>query len=790
MHTILITEADPKIADLLKTQIEKRGYEVMLASTMEECQSVLHASIPDIILIDLNTADENFFKYYNTICNDLTIGKVQRLFIEGSHKEALGAKLRQEFGESIIKKPLRISQLLSEVNRLMGHSQMSLASTGQSIPVTGMDLGQAPATSSLPQEEDKETTTQRKLAAFLGRQIGNVVLQREIGRGGMGAVFIGQQTTLERDVAVKVMLPDLVGDNNALVRFRREALAIARLKSPHIVQVFDAGSTEDNVFYIVMEFLEGGTVDDHLKMNTRCAVDEAVDVMIQVASGLEVAHNAGLIHRDLKPSNLMINASGHVTITDFGLVREHGIEQGEQLTRQGSLLGTPYYLSPEQASAAKLDPRTDLYSLGIIGYELLTGEVPFTSNNLLDILVMHHNLPLPDPRKKIKVGIPEALVQILMRLAAKKADERYPHAGALLQDLRALKANLPVGGGQIGIPHVSASVAPISTNHPNFSLTTSSGQRLSEYAARSELSIAREDAEGKAMLRASGEIFERQGVFPDAWIRALSISVGVIQQLQTLPGLGTWQFAHIETIKRILHIHPHGELYEAVLLQSNNRMASMSLQMQAPAPPLQTQSDPFLHISSIAGVQGLLMFNQHGQLQRQHYNTMMDEELIRVRLAPLPQLLQSVPINMIGIDTTYDQGRVFVWDMDDQMLFVIANASVNKAILTSALSSQLALFTSKKQTPNTISASVYPDLPADVTASPALMKEIKQAYSRSIGPIADLTMKKEAKKMGFSRKSFPRDKLEEYVTRLGAQLDTSKQQEFIDKALSIIEKDQ
>jgi serine/threonine protein kinase/ActR/RegA family two-component response regulator len=775
MHTVVILETDPKTADVLQSQLEKRQFQTTVFARLNEARQALQSNTPDLLLIDLNVADQDFTSFYQWLLSDPTYQHVPRLFIEGTSRAQAAQAIRSQSGDPILKKPLRLSQLLSEMHTLIERKQPAAQPPSHS---------HAP----LPAEPDPQDEVNRRLSAFIGSSIGNVVLQKEIGRGGMGAVFLGRQTTLDRAVAVKVMLPDLVGQGSALARFQREALAIARLKSPHIVQVFDAGTTTDGTFYITMEFLEGGTVDDHLQMQTRCTTQQTIDILCQVLLGLEVAHNAGLIHRDLKPSNLMINDSGHVTITDFGLVREHGVDETDKLTKQGSLLGTPYYLSPEQATGAQLGPRTDLYSLGIIGYELLVGEVPFTSHNLLDILVMHHNLPLPDPRAKIKSGIPEELVAILMRMAAKKPDERFLNATEVLQALRSLhiQPSQPMPHQYAPNP-VLPSISPAAQGR--FKLTTNSDNRLQHFSSQSDVTLDRENAVGKAVVRASGEVFERQGTFPDTWVRALSICVGVIQQLQTLPGLGQWSFAQIEAPDHILHIHPHMDMYESILLHPDKNRASMNLSAHA-APALNPSStvvDPFVHISSIAGVLGILMFDSSGHLTQAHYNTQTDEELIRVRLAPLPQLLQSIPISFVGIDATYEQGRVFLWDMDDQTLFVITTPHVNKTVLTMSLASQLMLLKGKRQDPRTLSRSIYPELPANETVPTELMKQIKKEFARSIGPIADLTIKKEAKRMGFSRKQFPKEKLHELLQRLSNPLDASKQQDFLDKANALVD---
>ncbi|MEM1009496.1 MAG: serine/threonine-protein kinase, partial [Myxococcota bacterium] len=205
---------------------------------------------------------------------------------------------------------------------------------------------------------------------FIGKQFGSATLESEIGRGAMGAVFRGHQNVLKRPVAVKIMLTNLMGDKTAAQRFHKEALATASLKSPHIVQIYDAGVTKDGLFFMVMEFLEGETLDTLLERKQHFHLQDAIHLIQQIASGLQTAHQSGLTHRDIKPSNIIVDPQQHATITDFGLVRNRSeVRQ----TQTNVILGTPAYLAPEQASNVEPDARTDIYSLGIVFYEMLTG---------------------------------------------------------------------------------------------------------------------------------------------------------------------------------------------------------------------------------------------------------------------------------------------------------------------------------------------------------------------------------------------------------------------------------
>lgn len=273
---------------------------------------------------------------------------------------------------------------------------------------------------------------------LLGREIGNVVIQKELGRGAMGAVFLGYQKVLERSVAVKVMLPTGTDTQLALGRFRREAQAIARLRSPYIVQVFDTGVTSDQLFYIVMEFLEGKTLTSHLEGEESFPVSLALEVAWQVAKGLDVAHQAGIVHRDIKPDNLMISNDHQVSITDFGLARGDAHSQTlEDVTVDGSILGTPAYMAPEQILSQPLDGRCDIYALGLVLFEMLVGHHPFEDKDPMTILTNQVQKPLPDPRQWLP-NLSEEVCRLLQQMTAKDRENRIQNSGLLAKELEVL----------------------------------------------------------------------------------------------------------------------------------------------------------------------------------------------------------------------------------------------------------------------------------------------------------------------------------------------------------------
>ena len=274
---------------------------------------------------------------------------------------------------------------------------------------------------------------------------GRYRIDEAIGRGGMSTVYKGFDTTLERPVAVKVMHRDVARDGDQLERFRREARAIARLSSPYVVGVIDAGEDEDGTPFIVLEYVEGETLKDRIKRMGRLPVTEAVAYAIEVARGLQAAHESDIVHRDVKPQNVLLNEDGAARVTDFGIARSL---RDEGLTADGRVLGTTDYVSPEQALGHGVTPQSDLYSLGVVLYEMLTGDVPFRGETPVSVAMHHVRDELPD----VQAGRPEissALAAIVDTATAKDLDVRYRDAAALIADLEEALAIESARAGQL-----------------------------------------------------------------------------------------------------------------------------------------------------------------------------------------------------------------------------------------------------------------------------------------------------------------------------------------------------
>src|SRR5919109_298449 len=255
-------------------------------------------------------------------------------------------------------------------------------------------------------------------------------LEARLGSGGMSTVYLARDDTLERWVAVKVMHREISDQPDQLERFRREARAVAQLSHPNVVAVIDAG--EDGGYpYIVFEYVDGETLKQRIDRVGRLPVDEAVAYAIEVGRGLAAAHARRLVHRDVKPQNVLIDSDGRAKVTDFGIARSL---ESDGLTKTGRVLGTTDYVSPEQAMGQEVDARTDIYSLGVLLYEMLTGEVPFRADTVVGVAMKHVNEQMPDVQRS-RPEVSSALAAVIERATAKDPKKRYPDMASFLADL-------------------------------------------------------------------------------------------------------------------------------------------------------------------------------------------------------------------------------------------------------------------------------------------------------------------------------------------------------------------
>ena len=267
---------------------------------------------------------------------------------------------------------------------------------------------------------------------------GRYELEELVGSGGMSSVYRALDRLLERNVALKILHPHYGDDAEYVERFRREARAVAQLSHPNIVTVIDRGEADGQQF-IVFEYIDGESLKQLVDRNGPLPARRAIELALQVADALAFAHQAGLVHRDVKPQNVLVTEDGEAKVTDFGIARSLDVEHG--VTQTGTVLGTSNYLSPEQARGQTITPATDVYSLGVVLFELLTGEVPFPGDNFVAVAMKHINEP-PPPLLERRPDVPVRLVHAIERALAKDPADRFPTMEAFAAELRACLAEL------------------------------------------------------------------------------------------------------------------------------------------------------------------------------------------------------------------------------------------------------------------------------------------------------------------------------------------------------------
>ncbi|MFK7956971.1 MAG: serine/threonine-protein kinase [Lysobacterales bacterium] len=274
---------------------------------------------------------------------------------------------------------------------------------------------------------------------------GQYKVESELGRGGMGVVYKAYDDALSRHVAIKVLSEQLATDDSVVERFKREAKSMAALNDASIIQIYFIGEDEGQP-YFVMEYVEGESLSERLKRSGRLPIAECLDILKQACRGLSVAHDRGVVHRDIKPGNLMLSNTGGVKLADFGIAMVQDLSK--RLTNTGEFVGTPGYLSPEVCIGQPVDQRSDIFAMGIVLYEMLTGDIPFTEASPLGMMLEVVKAEIPDVRS-VNADVDDRTCQILTRMIAKDPDQRYPDCHELLADLNgshAIAAPAPVAG--------------------------------------------------------------------------------------------------------------------------------------------------------------------------------------------------------------------------------------------------------------------------------------------------------------------------------------------------------
>jgi eukaryotic-like serine/threonine-protein kinase len=274
-------------------------------------------------------------------------------------------------------------------------------------------------------------------------------LVEPLGDGGMAEVYLARDNSLGRDVALKVLRGRYADDEEFVERFRREAVSAAALNHPNVVQIYDRGRTEDGSFYMAMEYVPGGTLKERVKAEGSLTPRDAANMASHVADALAVAHDRGIVHRDVKPQNVLLTSKGEAKVSDFGIARAASTET---MTQTNAVLGTLAYMSPEQVRGGRVGPASDLYSLGVVLYEMLTGELPYQGDDPIAAAMKRLDEEPPHPRET-NPAMPEELDTLVVRLLAKKPQNRYASAASLSEDLRRIRDGLPpraAGDGAAG----------------------------------------------------------------------------------------------------------------------------------------------------------------------------------------------------------------------------------------------------------------------------------------------------------------------------------------------------
>ncbi len=267
---------------------------------------------------------------------------------------------------------------------------------------------------------------------------GRYVLLEKKGDGGMAVVYKGKDRLLNRYVAIKILKPEFIKDPKFIENFRRESQAAARLSDPNIVSVFDVGR-ESNIYFIVMELIEGNSLGDLIKAEAPFSEKRTIEISKQIASGLSAAHKKKIIHRDIKPHNILMTEDGVPKIADFGIAK--AVNGATIVNKTTTVMGSVHYLSPEQAKGGYVDARTDIYSLGIVMYEMLTGKVPFDGENAVSVAMMHINSDVPAP-SKLNTAVSHTMDEIVMKAAARSPEQRYSSADELIEALDAAESGI------------------------------------------------------------------------------------------------------------------------------------------------------------------------------------------------------------------------------------------------------------------------------------------------------------------------------------------------------------
>jgi serine/threonine protein kinase/CheY-like chemotaxis protein len=715
---VLLVESNVNSGTVLRSYLEKHDFEVWLEKDLSGAYERLTGDEPTLLVADLDNTDLAWSEFFGWLRQHSSNPAIPCLMIASQQNE-LSRSLSAYAQVVFLQKPLKRRIFLEEIRGLLARFVPSFTAETELLKSKG----------EVPVSDNSFLETWSR--SLRGRKLGSVILEQEIGRGGMGVVWLGTQVSLNRKVAVKILLPQMTQDASTIKRFKREALETAKLKSPHIVQIYEAGTTDEHLFYIVMEWLDGRNLEQLLHRHRRFDIEDAIDIVQQTARGLQVAHDAGLIHRDLKPSNLILSETGHVTITDFGIVLNR---DASRYTQTGSVMGTPYYMSPEQARSRKITEHSDLYSLGILFFELLTGQLPFFTPNLLDLLLAHTNTPLPNPQKLIP-QIPDELVEVLNKMTAKLPDDRYSSAAEVVAALERVKSLGPFAEGRFLSDESSPASAelslPLETELLEFATETpepvSRAQRaayispatLNRLLKTLDISTLTPDTaewvdwglRDLMEMDWDGSLWRQEGESDPNWSIALSILLGHEQQIQTAVVFGEWQYSSLTTEEAEFFLRPTEDGVLSFLREpaphSTSSLFAGELYLD---PGHLSRLLPSLY--ALAGVTNVFLLDSNAQLLDARLEPDMDVGDLQLKLGPMIHTLQALPWPIVQLQARFRDGVMRFWSFGQTVLCVHTLAQCNQSLLSMMVKRQLTTAPGSEETTSALEHSFVAETPS------------------------------------------------------------------------------
>ncbi len=681
-------------------------------------------------------------------------------------------------------------------------------------------------------------------ADLIGRDIGQVKILQEIGSGGMGVVYKARHKILGTDHAVKVLHPEYASNKKILERFRREALAIRSLQHDNVVFVLDFGWEQGIGAYQIMELLDGISLYQAIKEKQAFGKERLANFVTQVASVLECAHENSILHRDLKPDNIFLcvrhGKQERVKVLDFGIAKVVQ-EVSNKLTRTGVALGTPQYMSPEQAAGnwEDVDHRSDIYAFASVIYEMLAGKPPVTSNHFTEALVKQTNGDLTPLRMYRPDLDGHYLEQVIHWALAFNREQRPPTAGDFLRELLVAIEALPDEGGSVDtfvdaeedtgsefdtqyMPSLSSapppSIDPKALEPLPFADTSvPDGALLQDHIFSTQLQAFHQIApgtfkdeamRGSVILDITGHVLSSQGFFPEVCVQGVHLVDGICQQLQAARPNGSWRHGFIETKENVMGVFPYLDDVAGMIFGCPEQRESMALDgyVQNSQHTSQEQAQAVVQLASVSGVEAVALFSLDGQLMSHYGLPVEGMDRFVLSFTPVVQAFFSLPFDARGLDVWFEDGRVLAWQLEQiGVLFVFSQKMINKLMLSVLIGRHYVSLIQQCITPVTILPETGPplsglgeshglssaeteDLPPELAAQvldmpdcAAALEELEQEYTKHIGPMAKLVVKKTIKKMGFTRKTIPFGELPQLVQQLAGRLNEPKKSDFLAK---------